>query len=139
MRANSSKPSIFHAASGSSGCGPLRARQQVHQSKGSRNETSVAGIAVLLVACVGASRSQRSNVEITYIANEGVLISADGKQVLIDGLHREYGPEYAFLPAAEREKIETAKAPFDQIDLVLVSHRHKSDKPSHRHRVHDDA
>ncbi len=71
-----------------------------------------------------ASPSQDSSVEITYIANEGVLISADGKQVLIDGLHREYQPAYAFLPPAEREKIETAKPPFDKIDLVLVSHMH---------------
>ena len=71
-----------------------------------------------------ATPTQAPTVEITYIANEGVLISADGKQVLIDGLHREYGPEYAFLPQAEREKIETAKAPFDKIDLILVSHRH---------------
>jgi len=28
------------------------------------------------------------------------------------------------LPSADREKIETAKAPFDQINLILVSHRH---------------
>lgn len=100
------------------------------------------GVAVLLVAIIAVvyfvrdrpagappvlaseALSQPPTVEITYIANEGVLISSGGKQVLIDGLHREYGPEYAFLPAAEREKIETAKAPFDQIDLVLVSHRH---------------
>jgi len=67
---------------------------------------------------------QGSTVEITYIANEGVLISAGGKQVLIDGLHREYQPAYAFLPAAERENIETAKPPFDKIDLILVSHMH---------------
>ncbi|HEX7330435.1 MAG TPA: MBL fold metallo-hydrolase [Pyrinomonadaceae bacterium] len=71
-----------------------------------------------------ATPPQAPTVEITYIANEGVLISADGKQVLIDGLHREYEPAYAFLPPAEREKIETAKAPFDKIDLILVSHRH---------------
>ena len=63
-------------------------------------------------------------VEITYIANEGVLLSSSGKQVLIDGLHREYERDYAFLPPAEREKIETAKPPFDKIDLILVSHRH---------------
>lgn len=73
---------------------------------------------------IAASPPQPPTVEITYIANEGVLISADGKQVLIDGLHREYGPDYAFLPQAEREKIETAKAPFDKLDLILVSHRH---------------
>ncbi len=68
--------------------------------------------------------SQNPSIEITYIANEGVLISGSGKQVLIDGLHREYERGYAFLPPAEREKIETAKAPFDKIDLILVSHRH---------------
>ena len=74
----------------------------------------------------GAATQQRSGVEITYIANEGVLLSADGKQVLIDGLHRKEGvfSHYAFLPPAERDKIETAQAPFDKIDLLLVSHRH---------------
>ncbi len=71
-----------------------------------------------------AAPAQPATVEITYIANEGVLISSSGKQVLIDGLHREYQRAYAFLPPAEREKIETAKAPFDKIDLILVSHRH---------------
>jgi len=67
---------------------------------------------------------QQPTLEITYIANEGVLISSGDKQVLIDGLHREYERSYAFLPAAEREKIESAKAPFDKIDLILVSHLH---------------
>ncbi|HEX2270553.1 MAG TPA: MBL fold metallo-hydrolase [Pyrinomonadaceae bacterium] len=65
-----------------------------------------------------------ATVEITYIANEGVLISAGGKQVLIDGLHREYQRHYAFLPPAQREQIETAKPPFEAIDLILVSHMH---------------
>ena len=68
--------------------------------------------------------NQSDSVEITYIANEGVLIASGGKQVLIDGLHREYQRAYAFLPDAEREKIETAKPPFDRIDLILVSHMH---------------
>ena len=70
--------------------------------------------------------AQQAAVEITYIANEGVLISAAGKQVLIDGLHRNERAfsHYAFLPPAEREKLETAQAPFDKIDLLLVSHRH---------------
>src|SRR5215207_7881776 len=70
------------------------------------------------------SPPQAPTVEITYIANEGVLIRSGDKQVLIDGLHREYGPEYAFLPDAQRVQIETAKAPFNEIDLILVSHRH---------------
>ena len=44
---------------------------------------------------------QNKSVEVRYIANEGVLISSKDKRVLIDGLHRRYGPEYAFLPDTE--------------------------------------
>jgi L-ascorbate metabolism protein UlaG (beta-lactamase superfamily) len=71
-----------------------------------------------------ASLGQQTALEVKYIANEGVLISSGGKQVLIDGLHRQYGIHYAFLPPAQRDQIETAKAPFDNIDLLLVSHLH---------------
>lgn len=67
---------------------------------------------------------QRKTLEIQYIANEGVLISSSGKRVLIDGLHRKYGDDYAFLPDVEREKMENARPPFDKIDLILVSHMH---------------
>ena len=63
-------------------------------------------------------------VEVRYIANEGVLITGGGKRVLIDGLHRKYDDAYAYLPDTEREKMESAKPPFDKIDLILVSHRH---------------
>jgi L-ascorbate metabolism protein UlaG (beta-lactamase superfamily) len=71
-----------------------------------------------------APRPPGATVEITYIANEGVLIDAGGKRVLIDGLHREYRPAYPFLPEPHREQIETAQPPFDRIDVILVSHVH---------------
>lgn len=63
-------------------------------------------------------------VEVQYIANEGVLITAGNKRVLIDGLHRKYADAYAYLPDSEREKIESARKPFDAVDLILVSHMH---------------
>ena len=65
-----------------------------------------------------------TTLEVTYIANEGVLLAGGGKQVLIDGLHREYEPGYTFLPEPYRGQIETAQPPFDKIDVILVSHRH---------------
>jgi L-ascorbate metabolism protein UlaG (beta-lactamase superfamily) len=74
-----------------------------------------------------AARAQRppdATLEVTYIANEGVLIAAGSTQVLIDGLHRQYRPSYPFLPEPYREQIETAQAPFDDIDVLLVSHVH---------------
>ncbi len=87
---------------------------------------TLGGSAQNLVAATesASTSSPPASLEITYIANEGVLISAGGKQVLIDGLHREYQRDYAFLPAEQRDRIEQAKAPFDQIDLLLVSHLH---------------
>ena len=61
---------------------------------------------------------------ITYVGNEGVLISDGTKAVLIDGLHREYGPEYLFPPPELLSAMEQAKPPFDQVSVLLVSHVH---------------
>lgn len=66
----------------------------------------------------------QTNLTIRYIGNEGVLISAGGKRVLIDGLHREYKSDYAFPPKDVLDLLETARAPYDRIDLLLVSHIH---------------
>lgn len=71
-----------------------------------------------------STREASAGVEVTYIANEGVLISAGDRQVLIDGLHRKYQPDYLFPSPELLKQMETAQAPFDQIDLVLVSHIH---------------
>lgn len=65
-----------------------------------------------------------TSLEVTYIANEGVLIAAGRTQVLIDGLHRQYRASYPFLPEPYREQIETARPPFHEIDVILVSHVH---------------
>jgi L-ascorbate metabolism protein UlaG (beta-lactamase superfamily) len=67
---------------------------------------------------------EMADFTIRYIANEGVLIRAGGRQILIDGLHREYKPAYAF-PSPELLKLlETAQKPYDKIDLLLASHIH---------------
>jgi L-ascorbate metabolism protein UlaG (beta-lactamase superfamily) len=63
-------------------------------------------------------------IRVTYIANEGVLISSGEKQVLIDGLHRQYKPDYAYPPDDLRKSLESATPPYDKITLVLVTHLH---------------
>ncbi|MDX1741647.1 MAG: MBL fold metallo-hydrolase [Rhodothermales bacterium] len=65
------------------------------------------------------------SLSILYLANEGVLIEADGNRILLDGLHRPYQPMYSSLPADVAMQLETATAPFDAVDLLLVSHRHR--------------
>jgi L-ascorbate metabolism protein UlaG (beta-lactamase superfamily) len=62
-------------------------------------------------------------IDITYVANEGVLLTAGDTRVLIDGLFRPY-QSYAVLPPPDRERAETGQPPFDGVDLILVSHVH---------------
>jgi L-ascorbate metabolism protein UlaG (beta-lactamase superfamily) len=66
----------------------------------------------------------KNGLAIKYIANEGVLISVAGKQVLIDAIHREYKPTYLFPPPDLLKVLESAAAPYNAIDLILVTHNH---------------
>jgi len=66
-----------------------------------------------------------AGVTITYLANEGVFLSDGSRGVLIDALFREGVTGYATLAPDVREKVETAKPPYDITRLVLVTHRHR--------------
>lgn len=70
--------------------------------------------------------SQEKN-QITYIANEGVFIEYEGKKVLIDALHKdkEYVQLYRATPNPFPYNIMNGIAPFDGVDLFLVTHLHK--------------
>jgi L-ascorbate metabolism protein UlaG (beta-lactamase superfamily) len=65
-----------------------------------------------------------SGVTITYLANEGVLLSSGSTQVLIDALFIRYGPEYAVPADSTQSALARALGPFDSVDLVVVTHRH---------------
>lgn len=65
-----------------------------------------------------------SVVEITYIANEGVLIQHAGKKVLIDAHHYRGNPLYQPVPWNVREKMVNGLKPFDRVDLILATHMH---------------
>ncbi len=63
-------------------------------------------------------------IELTYVANMGVLVSAGDTKVLIDALFDKPNPDYR-APAPETlDKIMKGEAPFDGVDLVLVTHDH---------------
>ncbi|MDI1243432.1 MAG: MBL fold metallo-hydrolase, partial [bacterium] len=63
-------------------------------------------------------------IKLTYVGNEGVLISDGTKAVLIDGLHRKYDDDYLNPPPDVLAAMEAGKPPFDQVRVVLVSHVH---------------
>jgi L-ascorbate metabolism protein UlaG (beta-lactamase superfamily) len=62
--------------------------------------------------------------EIQYIGNEGVLIVVGNKKVIIDGLHKYYGPSYSYPGYQETKDMLDGNGIFNKIDLLLVSHVH---------------
>jgi len=59
-----------------------------------------------------------------YLGNEGVLISTAVGKVLFDPFfHNDYG-SYQLVPESIRKDIFDGNAPYDDIDVIIISHAH---------------
>ena len=65
-----------------------------------------------------------AGVSITFLANEGVMLSSGTRKVLIDGLFQKYETGYAVAADSTQAALAGARAPFDDVNLILVTHRH---------------
>jgi L-ascorbate metabolism protein UlaG (beta-lactamase superfamily) len=70
------------------------------------------------------AQSGPQKLEITYVANEGVLIATDNNKILIDALFDNPNPEYTAPPKEMLEGMQSGRAPFSNVNLVLVTHNH---------------
>ena len=71
----------------------------------------------------GAVTGKREPLEVTFVANEGFLISAGARSILIDALFG--GAGYPGMPTGDvLESLRTARSPFDRVDLALTTHVH---------------
>ncbi len=68
--------------------------------------------------------STDTEVIITYLANEGIMVSSGDKHVLVDALFRSRIPGYDHHDKDIQTKLESAKEPFDKINAILVTHYH---------------
>jgi L-ascorbate metabolism protein UlaG (beta-lactamase superfamily) len=68
--------------------------------------------------------TRQGGVSITFIANEGVMLSSGQKKVLIDALFLKYERGYALPADSTLTSLQRAQRPFDSVDVVLVTHRH---------------
>lgn len=68
--------------------------------------------------------SIQAGLKITFIANEGFLLNSPSKKVLIDALYKNvYSPNVK--PSAQLiQKMENADPPFDNIDIICITHDH---------------
>ena len=79
----------------------------------------------LVIALAGAGPAvAQDGVTVTFLANEGVLLSSGSKKVLIDALFLKYETGYAVPADSTQRALAGAIAPFDSVSVVLVTHRH---------------
>lgn len=82
-------------------------------------------ITALIISFAFQAFSQTTS-SITYIANEGFLIEAQGKKILVDGIFNDKTINYADVPSEEiLNNITSANTPFNDIDVLLVTHKHR--------------
>ena len=68
---------------------------------------------------------QSDSVTISYKGNMGVFISSGKLDVLIDGLHDFYRPDYLNTPVAELQKIFQRSGAYIKLGIALFTHFHR--------------
>ena len=81
------------------------------------------GIFSLAVLLLAASNVE-SDITITQLANEGVIISGGESRVMIDGMVVDSYSVYGGLSESVSALFSEASGPFSDIDLALISHLH---------------
>ncbi len=81
---------------------------------------------VLFWSAAGTAPDHTATFEITYIANEGFLVETGSRKILIDAIFDDETISYSHVPdAATLARMRSAQAPFDGLDLILVTHSHR--------------
>jgi L-ascorbate metabolism protein UlaG (beta-lactamase superfamily) len=89
-----------------------------------RNRLVTLAAALFLAAFPVPAQTPRQGVTITFLANEGVLLAAQGRKVLIDALFEKYKTGFALPADSTRAALAAARAPFADVDALLFTHYH---------------
>lgn len=79
---------------------------------------------VFLLATPAPAQVAQHGVTITFLANEGVLLAAGGKKVLIDALFEKYKTGFALPADSTQRALTSARTPFGDVDALLFTHYH---------------
>ena len=102
----------------------MQRRGRAKHLQGMRKLNAIAVAALLFQASAALAQAPRPGVSITFLANEGVLLEADGRKVLIDALFEKYKTGFALPADSTRSALSAARAPFQNVDAVLFTHYH---------------
>ena len=77
------------------------------------------------IPLASAQASVNTSLNVRYVANSGMLVTVAGRRFLIDAPIRDGIAPYAVSTAAERALLEGARAPYDRVDAILITHWHE--------------
>lgn len=80
--------------------------------------------ATLVVLLLLSHSVWAAELKITYLANEGVLLTCGEQKVLVDALLRDSQDDYARHSPELQQKLETGQPPYDGVQLALATHFH---------------
>ena len=80
--------------------------------------------ALVSVSSLAHAQQQVGGLTMTFLANEGVMLWSGGKKVLIDALFLKYKTGFATPADSTQTALAAARAPFDNVDLILATHFH---------------
>ena len=82
-------------------------------------------IFLILTVSLYATPPNRPPLTVTYVANEGFLIACDSHKILIDALFGNFKDDAYYIPSDSTAALMSeAGPPFDNIDLIAVTHAH---------------
>lgn len=62
--------------------------------------------------------------EVTYLGNTGLMVSHGDQQIMFDPFFHSHYNNYQLVPADIRTAIFTDQAPYDSVEMILISHAH---------------
>ncbi len=82
-------------------------------------------IVLIIILFVSIAWTGDRSINVTYVSNEGFLLESDNKKILIDALFGGLKAEWCDVPDKELvSSMENAAMPFNNVDLILVTHYH---------------
>jgi len=63
-------------------------------------------------------------IDITLVANAGVMIEGNGVGLLVDGMHHEDGHPFSKVLESDMERMRQGAEPFAKLDYLLFTHEH---------------
>lgn len=80
----------------------------------------------IMVLLYGLPQTYGEPLTVTYIANEGFMLESGDQKVLVDALFGKEDLSFCEVPSADLLKqMVNAEPPFDDVDVVLVTHDHR--------------